>query len=138
LVLGGKVPAGRGEIEMANTHRCIGDPMDCEYAAVCEECGRSATPENPVLVTYDPADPDAQGLEFVCEYCKSYAGDSDELEAEMAKKPLPHGPARWVENPETGEGSYAATTEDGYPVLASGAIEGCSCGDCEGREDLAE
>lgn len=109
---------------MARTHRCVGDERECEYPAVCESCGRSATPENPVLVTYDPTDPDAQGFEFVCE-----SGH---------RKTLPHGPARYVENPETGEGSYAATTEDGYPVLASGAIEGCSCGECENREDFAE
>lgn len=118
---------------MTETHRCVGDLNECEYAAVCEECGQSATPENPVLVTYDPEDPDAQGIEFVCEYCRSYAGDSDALEAAWAGETLPHGPARRVENPETGEGAYAATTEDGYPVLASGAIEGCSCEKCGGK-----
>lgn len=51
---------------------------------------------------------------------------------------IDHQPARWTENPETGVGAYAATTEDGYAVLASGAIEGCSCGECEGREDWSE
>lgn len=55
---------------MANSvHRCVGDERECEYPAVCEECGQSASPENPVLVTFDPADPGAEGGEFVCERC---------------------------------------------------------------------
>jgi hypothetical protein len=136
LLLGGKFRPGARRAKMAKTetHRCVGDEKECEYPAVCGDCGRSATPENPVLVTFTPG-PDPEGSEFVCEYCRSYAGDSDAIDA---RKILPHGPARYVENPETGEGAYAATTEDGCPVLASGAIEGCSCGECEGREDFAE
>jgi hypothetical protein len=60
------------------------------------------------------------------------------MESNETRRVIDHEPARWVENPETGEGSWAATTEDGWPVLASGAIEGCSCGECEGREDWSE
>lgn len=62
-------------------HRCVGDAQECETPAVCEDCGRSATPENPVLVTMDP-----EGDEFVCEYCKSYEGDSDALEAALVEE----------------------------------------------------
>lgn len=47
---------------------------------------------------------------------------------------IAHDEPRWIENPETGEGAWAAWTEEGYAVLASGAIEGCGCGACESRK----
>jgi hypothetical protein len=41
-----------------------------------------------------------------------------------------------VRNPETGRSAYPATTPDGHPVTAAGAVEGCDCEDCEDRRDL--
>lgn len=39
-------------------------------------------------------------------------------------------------NPETGQKAYPAMTSDGFPVLASGSVEGCDCESCEDRRDL--
>lgn len=39
--------------KIVETHRCVGDPDECETPAVCEECGHSATPDKPVLALKD-------------------------------------------------------------------------------------
>jgi hypothetical protein len=37
------------EIDECEAHECVGDLSVCEVAAMCEDCGTYATPENPVL-----------------------------------------------------------------------------------------
>jgi hypothetical protein len=90
---------------------------------------------------YDAQDRDRYGDEGDEDDTSDFGDEAAESEPEAkyyGPQILDHEPARWVENPETGEGAWAATTADGYGVLSSGAIEACSCGECEGRESWTE
>lgn len=97
---------------MAKIHRCVGDPQECESPAKCERCGRSATPEIPVVVE----SAEDETWEYVCEVCKS------------------HEPIEMQTNPETGaDAGYPAWAKDGRPVSSWGTVERCVCETCVAR-----